>query len=730
MALSEGELLSNRYKIITLVGRGGMADVYKVWDQQRATHLAIKVLHEDIAMDRVFIRRFQREGQVLERLQHPNIVRFYGLEHEQAKRLVFLLMDLIEGRSLKHEIFDRNGPMPLSRVMELLRPICAALFYAHNQGVVHADVKPGNILINNLGQVFTSDFGIARLSESATVTLVGAGTPPYMAPEQFKGSITPLSDQYSLGIMLFELLTGERPFTGETARTTGSTQEKIFWEHLHAKPPSPRRWNRDISPEIDRIVLRCLEKKPEDRFPSVLDLLTQLEAAAAPRPVIPALPKALDETVIPKAPQQKPVKPVPQPVAPVIARPTKAIGEIALKGPVPVKGIEIPTPAVQPLPIITKPEEAKKEPPTAPPAIPAPTPIPQEVILEKPAPAQVEPVLKKAAKPKPVRRRAWAFPLIAILGLAVLITPLFIPSIFGSRTPNTTLPATALPETPFIPTMMDTTAPAIVSSITSTLAPSATNTPTRTESNTPTPTVTSTPTNTATNTPPVRSGPGFDVIFVVDVSQNVNKQLAYNISTTYLDRMNEIMVSFIENMDASDKVGFHVVTADNPNYKVIPMTADAENLKSQILPGIIADLRKQTQVGSPSDVVEGALNALNQFSTVSSTNIQSVMVVITTKFPQWDTDQNLKNLVDQAKERHVIINTVLVNKQVSELGPPPKVGESGQTMINLRAPLQILAAQTGGVDFWGPALTESLWQSFINNFNEWFVNKQNQMGSL
>ena len=272
------QTLLNRYHVIESLGRGGNAEVYKVWDSHRSSFLALKLLHADLALDRVFLRRFKREAQTLARLQHPNIVRFYDLE--QDGRLVFMLMDYVEGESLKHKIFDANGPMPSNQIMEIIRPLCQALQYAHNEGFVHSDVKPGNILIDKTGRVMLTDFGIARMTETATVTMIGAGTPAYMSPEQARGeSPTPQTDIYALGVILFEMLTGERPFTGENAKTTGGTSEKVRWEQMNLPVPSPRKFNQNISPELEAVVLKCLEKKPENRYQDINALTLAIQIA-------------------------------------------------------------------------------------------------------------------------------------------------------------------------------------------------------------------------------------------------------------------------------------------------------------------------------------------------------------------------------------------------------------------------------------------------------------------
>jgi eukaryotic-like serine/threonine-protein kinase len=273
-----GKTLSNRYRIEESLGQGGMAEVYKAWDMQRATYLALKVLRQDLAEDRIFLRRFQREAQTLGKLQHPNIVRFYGIEVENFH--VFMLMDYIEGTTLQRVLFRNDGePLNQTYIMHVVKSICSALHYAHTLGLVHCDIKPGNIMINHHSEVLLTDFGIARMTDTATATMVGFGTPAYMAPELVRGhDPTPQSDIYSLGIVLYEMVTGgERPFTGERAQTTGPTSEKVRWEQVHLPPTSPKEFNTTITDTLEGAILKCLAKAPEERFSRALDLLYAVE---------------------------------------------------------------------------------------------------------------------------------------------------------------------------------------------------------------------------------------------------------------------------------------------------------------------------------------------------------------------------------------------------------------------------------------------------------------------
>lgn len=275
-----GQVLGGRYRVDHFLGRGGMADVYRVWDLQRAVPLACKVLHPDLADDEIFLERFEREARTLEILQHPNIVRFYGLEETDGR--AFILMNFIDGLTLRKEILLSKCGMRPERIVEVMRPVCAALFYAHRMGMVHCDIKPANIMVHRNGTVYLTDFGIARMTVASAQAVTGAGTPAYMAPEQINGSEpTPAVDIYALGVVLFEMLTGgQRPFTGQSAETTGSLTKKIIWEKNNLPPPSPRKLNPAISPEMDAVVLRCLSRDPALRFTDTLALLEALESAA------------------------------------------------------------------------------------------------------------------------------------------------------------------------------------------------------------------------------------------------------------------------------------------------------------------------------------------------------------------------------------------------------------------------------------------------------------------
>jgi serine/threonine protein kinase len=278
MSNLEGQVLLDRYFVKGYVGGGGMADVYQVWDKDRAVYLAMKVIKPDIAEDRVFLNRFRREAKVLETLEHPAIVRFYGLM--EAGPVMFILMDFINGSSLGREMRLAPGSFGPQRILSLMRPLCAALDYAHQSNIVHCDIKPGNILIDQSGLPYLADFGIARIVDStATQTMAGAGTVQYMPPEQFQGKApAPTMDIYALGSVLYGMLTGgKRPFDGERAPIQGSLSEKYLWEQQNLTPRSLREINPQIPAELEGVVMKCLEKDPRQRYQRPMDLLTALE---------------------------------------------------------------------------------------------------------------------------------------------------------------------------------------------------------------------------------------------------------------------------------------------------------------------------------------------------------------------------------------------------------------------------------------------------------------------
>ena len=272
--LLPGMVLSNRYRIDGLLGIGGMGAVYRAFDLQLERELALKALlsRERDADD--LRRRFLREAKVSVRLEHANILPVYHTDEDQG--VAFLLMPLLRGGTLKDRMKGR--PLPSGEALTYMRQLGAALDYAHTrpEPIIHRDVKPANILFHHEGdRLMLSDFGIARLSNAAndlTRPDVAPGTVQFMAPEQGKGHAVPASDQYSAGVILYGLLAGRFPFEG----TDGLA---LAIQHATETPLPPSSVNPALSPAVDAVVLRALEKNPDDRFPSVRALVRALDMA-------------------------------------------------------------------------------------------------------------------------------------------------------------------------------------------------------------------------------------------------------------------------------------------------------------------------------------------------------------------------------------------------------------------------------------------------------------------
>ncbi|MHB0878531.1 MAG: serine/threonine-protein kinase [Anaerolineae bacterium] len=259
-----GDTLLDRYELVRSLGRGGMAEVYLARDAHRGVELAIKVMREDLAFEPQFVSRFSREAQALARLEHPNIVRFYSFEADGP--IAFIVMDYIRGATLLSRMRAAAGPLPLEEVGRTLQDIVPALHFAHRQGLVHRDIKPANIMVRPDGESILMDFGIAKAVESTTSTFLEAGTPAYMSPEQVLGHRpSHLSDIYSLGVLLYEMVTGRKPFLGDTGSADTLTR-RIREEHLIAIPPDPRDFNPVLPDALAELVLAALAKQPERRW--------------------------------------------------------------------------------------------------------------------------------------------------------------------------------------------------------------------------------------------------------------------------------------------------------------------------------------------------------------------------------------------------------------------------------------------------------------------------------
>ena len=263
-------LLSGRYELSHLVARGGMADVYRAHDQLLDRPVALKVLFPELSVDRSFVERFRREAQAAANLSHPNIVPVFDWGEDGGT--YFIVMEFVDGRALS-SILRTAGPLHPDRAAEIAADVAGALAYAHRHGVVHRDVKPGNVLITEEGTIKVTDFGIARAvntEESLTQTGAVMGTATYFSPEQAEGQgVDARSDIYSLGVVLYEMVTGRPPFLGETPVSVAS-------KHVREHAPAPREINPGVPPDLEAIILKCLAKSPDHRYATGDDLRIDL----------------------------------------------------------------------------------------------------------------------------------------------------------------------------------------------------------------------------------------------------------------------------------------------------------------------------------------------------------------------------------------------------------------------------------------------------------------------
>jgi serine/threonine-protein kinase len=291
--MTQARLLGGRYQVGELLGYGGMAEVHRGRDLRLGRDVAIKMLRTDLARDDTFQLRFRREAQNAAALNHPAIVAVYDTGEERGssgETLPYIVMEFVNGRTLK-EVLAVEGRLMPRRALEITAEICSALEFSHRHQIIHRDIKPGNVMMTQTGQIKVMDFGIARAlsggGSTMTQTSAVIGTAQYLSPEQARGeSVDARSDVYATGCVLYELLCGQPPFVGDSPVS-------VAYQHVRedAKPPSIL--NRDVPPPVDAVVLKALAKNPLNRYQSAGEMRADVLRAAAGRPVYaePVMPE-------------------------------------------------------------------------------------------------------------------------------------------------------------------------------------------------------------------------------------------------------------------------------------------------------------------------------------------------------------------------------------------------------------------------------------------------------
>ena len=273
-----GRVLDDRYDFVRKLGSGGMADVYLANDRLLGRQVAVKVLSSRFAHDEQFVERFRREASSAASLNHPNIVQIY--DRGEAEGTYYIAMEYLEGRSLK-EIIVEHAPLSPDFLTSISVQILEALRAAHSRDVIHRDIKPQNIIVDNDGRVKVTDFGIARAGSVSTMTEAGSvlGTAHYLSPEQAQGQpVEAASDLYSLGVVMYEMATGKLPFDGDSPVS-------IAMQHVHAQPVPPRSIAPKIPENLEALILRSLGKLPTERYLTAQAMLDDLRRVQASEPV-------------------------------------------------------------------------------------------------------------------------------------------------------------------------------------------------------------------------------------------------------------------------------------------------------------------------------------------------------------------------------------------------------------------------------------------------------------
>jgi serine/threonine protein kinase len=286
-------MIDGRYRVLKRLGSGGMADVYCAEDTQLGRNVALKLLYRRFAEDSEFVERFRREASSAAGLQHPNIVGIF--DRGEWDGTYYIAMEFLSGHTLK-QLIREHGAMPPDLAIDITIQVLRAARFAHKRGIVHRDFKPHNVILDEEGRAKVTDFGIARAGAS-DMTETGSimGTAQYLSPEQAKGEpVSPRSDLYSIGVMLYELLTGRVPFDAESPVT-------IALRHVSDRPVPPAQVNPDVPPALDAVVMHALEKRPADRFADADEFIAALEAARA-EPTVVAREMVLEPYPMPGEP--------------------------------------------------------------------------------------------------------------------------------------------------------------------------------------------------------------------------------------------------------------------------------------------------------------------------------------------------------------------------------------------------------------------------------------------
>jgi serine/threonine-protein kinase len=293
-----GELIADRYELEELVGSGGMSSVYRAHDSLLERHVALKVMHEQLLSEDDHVERFRREARLAAQLSHPNIVTVIDRGEQEGRQ--FIVFEYVEGENLK-ALIERDAPLPEREAIELALQVADGLAFAHAHGLVHRDVKPQNVLLTEDGRAKVTDFGIARsidVHRGLTQTGTVMGTSDYISPEQARGGhVDACTDIYSLGAVLFELLTGEVPFHGDNFVA-------VAMRHINEPPPSVRQRRPELSPRIDAAIRCAMAKDADDRFPSMEEFAAELRACLAGADGAVAGPT--DRTLVVPGPRRRP----------------------------------------------------------------------------------------------------------------------------------------------------------------------------------------------------------------------------------------------------------------------------------------------------------------------------------------------------------------------------------------------------------------------------------------